>query len=147
MSSTDPERGALRKFGLVFAVIMLLVALVSLWRGRAGLVVPFFAVSGLFVLVSLVYPVLLSPLYFLMLKLSGYMGWFNTRVILIIVYYLVFTPMALLFKLFGKDPLARRFDRDATTYWHRRDTELDEKAGEGQTDREKSRAFHYEKQF
>jgi hypothetical protein len=163
LSSTEVTRKALRKFGLVFTVITVLVALVSLWRGRESLVMPFFAVSGAFFVISLVYPVLLGPLYRGMLKLSGYMGWVNTRVLLIIVYYLVFTPVALVFKLIGKDPLERKLDREAPTYWKRRDrvstdvstgATVDNRSGEqaGEPGREdtghrKERAYHYEKQF
>jgi len=147
LSSTEVKSGQLRKFGLVFAAIMLLVALVSLWRGRDSLVMPFFAVSGSFFLVSLVRPVLLVPLYCGMLKLSGYMGWVNTRILLIIVYYLVFTPIALVFKLIGKDPLARRFDREAPTYWKQRDRVSAGGPAKGETRRGKERAYHFEKQF
>jgi hypothetical protein len=159
LSSTEVKSGVLRKFGLVFAAITVLVALVSLWRGRQSLVMPFFTVSGAFFVVSLVYPVLLGPLYRGMLKLSGYMGWFNTRVLLIIVYYLVFTPVAFVFTLIGKDPLGKRFDEEAPTYWKCRDQvssgapvdgPADGQSGgsaAGETRGEKERAYHYERQF
>jgi hypothetical protein len=32
-------------------------------------------------------------------------------------YYLLLTPVGLVFRLIGRDPLRRRFDRNATTYW------------------------------
>lgn len=38
-------------------------------------------------------------------KLAEGLGWFNSRVLLSIVYYLIVTPIALLFRLFGNDPL------------------------------------------
>lgn len=38
-------------------------------------------------------------------KLAEGLGWFNSRVLLSLVYYLVVTPIALLFRLFGNDPL------------------------------------------
>jgi hypothetical protein len=135
LSSTEQTRSAIRKFGIVFAVILSLVALISMWRGRETLVLPFFTVSAAVMLSSLVFPRLLSPLYYLMLRVSGYMGWFNTRLILVIVYYLVFTPTALLFKLLGKDPLSRHFERDAPSYWMRR------------SDDGRDTKSHYEKQF
>jgi hypothetical protein len=34
-----------------------------------------------------------------------------------VVFYLVFTPVGLVMRLLGRDPLQRRFDREAGTYW------------------------------
>lgn len=38
-------------------------------------------------------------------KLAEGLGWFNSRVLLSLVFYLIVTPIALLFRLFGNDPL------------------------------------------
>ncbi len=38
-------------------------------------------------------------------------------VILAATYYLVLTPIGLVLRLFGYDPMHRRFDREAKTYW------------------------------
>ncbi|MDR9415209.1 MAG: SxtJ family membrane protein [Gracilimonas sp.] len=38
-------------------------------------------------------------------KLAEGLGWFNSRVLLSLVYFLIVTPIALLFRLFGNDPL------------------------------------------
>lgn len=135
MSSIKPDRASIRKFGIVFCVIVLIIALVSLWRGRESLSILLVAFSIFLLLSSLVYPLLLYPLYFFMLKISGYMGWLNTRILLVVMYYIIFTPVALLFKLSGKDPLSRHFDRDATTYWMKREEER------------KDVQAHFEKQF
>jgi len=135
LSSIKPDRASIRKFGIVFSGIVLIIALVSLWRGRESLFIPLVAFSILLLLSSFVYPLLLYPLYFFMLKISGYMGWLNTRILLVVMYYIIFTPVALLFKLLGKDPLSRHFDRDATTYWMKREEER------------KDVQAHFEKQF
>jgi hypothetical protein len=37
-----------------------------------------------------------------------------------VVYYLVITPTGLLMRLFGRDPLSRKFRRGAGSYWIRR---------------------------
>jgi hypothetical protein len=44
-------------------------------------------------------------------------GWINTRILLTAVYFLLFALPALFLKLFGKDLLERRWDRNAPTYW------------------------------
>lgn len=38
-------------------------------------------------------------------KLSEGLGWFNSRVLLSVVYYVIVTPIGVLFRLFGNDPL------------------------------------------
>jgi ABC-type uncharacterized transport system permease subunit len=44
-------------------------------------------------------------------------GFVVSHVILAAVFYLVVTPIGLLMRLVGNDPMRRRFDRAAATYW------------------------------
>jgi hypothetical protein len=44
-------------------------------------------------------------------------GFAVSHVILVLVYCVVLTPIGLTMRLFGYDPLARRFDAGAKTYW------------------------------
>ena len=44
-------------------------------------------------------------------------GWTISHLALAVVYYLVVTPIGLLMRLFGRDPMRRKFDPSATTYW------------------------------
>jgi hypothetical protein len=48
-------------------------------------------------------------------------GWTLTHLILGLIYYLVLTPIGLLMRLVGKDPMRRRLERDASSYWIERD--------------------------
>jgi hypothetical protein len=48
-------------------------------------------------------------------------GWLMSHAILAALYYLVVTPVGLLLRLFDYDPLERRIDRAASTYWKARD--------------------------
>ena len=49
-------------------------------------------------------------------------GWTVSLVILALVYYLVVTPIAWILRLRGYDPLQRRFDDKAESYWIERGT-------------------------
>jgi hypothetical protein len=49
-------------------------------------------------------------------------GWVISHLILLATYYLVFTPVGLLMRLVGYDPLNRRFDRAAKSYWTQHDS-------------------------
>ena len=44
-------------------------------------------------------------------------GWTLTNVLLAIVFYLVVTPIGLIMRLSGRDPMQRRFEPSAGTYW------------------------------
>lgn len=135
MRSIEKERETKRKFGIVLAIVTAGFGIISMWRGRESLVTPLLVLAAVFLIVSLVAPLLLTPIYSVMLRLSMYMGWLNTRIILMVVYYLVFTPVALVFRLMGRDPLSRKFEAQAKTYWIRKQP------------REGDVATHYEKQF
>jgi hypothetical protein len=50
-------------------------------------------------------------------------GWTISHVVLGAVYYLVLTPIGLILRVAGRDPLQRRFDRTAPTYWIERKRE------------------------
>ena len=50
-------------------------------------------------------------------------GFVVSYVILAVVYYLVLTPIGLVLRLTGYDPMQRRFDRNAKTYWTPREQE------------------------
>jgi hypothetical protein len=39
------------------------------------------------------------------------------HLILSLMYYLVFTPIGIVMRVFGKDFLHKQFDKNATTYW------------------------------
>lgn len=54
-------------------------------------------------------------------KLAEGLGWFNSRVLLSLVYYLIVTPIALLFRLFGNDPLLLK-DKKGSMYNFREHT-------------------------
>lgn len=52
-------------------------------------------------------------------------GWTISHGLLAVIYFLVITPIGLIFRLAGRDPLQRRFTQDAS-YWeeHRQETPL-----------------------
>jgi hypothetical protein len=86
----------------------------SVWKWVLGLGL------GLFGLSRIAYPVM-KPIHFVWMKLSQILGWMSTHVILSIFFYLIVTPTGLLMRLFGKDLLDQKIDRDAKSYWTKRD--------------------------
>ena len=60
----------------------------------------------------------LMLLTFLGLTLATWpIGWAVSSLTLALLYYVIFTPMGLTFKLIGRDAMKRHLDRAAPTYW------------------------------
>ncbi len=76
--------------------------------------------AGLCGLLAAAAPAALRPLYLGLTFLALPIGFVLSYVILGIVFYGLFTLMALVFRLIGRDAMTRRFDRDAKTYWVRK---------------------------
>jgi hypothetical protein len=105
-----------RAFGLVFAGIFALIALLPLVSGHAlrwwalGLALGF-------LVVALMRPVLLEPLNRLWFRFGILLGRIMTPVVMFVIYTLTIIPIGLILRLSGKDPMARRFDPSAKSYW------------------------------
>lgn len=78
--------------------------------------------SALMVL-GLVFPRGLKPLYYVWMKLAEMMGWVMTHILLFLLFFIGFTLTRFTAFLFGKKFLALRPDPKVKTYWHYRDVE------------------------
>ncbi len=101
---------------------MLLVAGFVAWRlhRRDVDVVVIEAVSGaigLLGLIALVAPRAVALPYRGWMAIGHLMGRVTTPIVLTVVYFVVFTPVRALLGVLGRDPLVRRWDPGAKTYW------------------------------
>ncbi len=65
---------------------------------------------------GLAWPAGLNPVYTLWMKFGLVMGAISSRIILSVIYFILFTPMALVMKIMGKDPMQRSLQSDASSY-------------------------------
>ena len=123
MKTDKTEIKQIRTFGIGCAVLFAIFGTISVLRhGWEGF--PWqYIVSVAALSVSLLFPILLWPVYKIALLVAHALGWFNTRLFLSIIFYLIFTPIALVFRLFGKDPLARKFENENSSYWIARESD------------------------
>lgn len=105
-----------RSFGLVFAVVFLVIALVP-WAFGGKFRVWSLGVAAAFGVVAFAAPGILAPLNRLWLRFGQLLHRIVSPLVLGIMFFLVITPIGLLMRALGKDPLRRRFDRGAPTYW------------------------------
>lgn len=78
-------------------------------------------------LLAVVAPSALRPLHVLLTAISLPIGLVISHVLMALLYYGMFTPLALIFRVMGRDVLQRRFDPGASTYWSRREPVTDRK--------------------
>ncbi|MDH5325907.1 MAG: SxtJ family membrane protein [Gammaproteobacteria bacterium] len=116
MENHSIDNKMLRSFGITFGVI-----LASLF----GILIPLITgnwpmwpwiVCAIFVATAAAYPPILKPVYIAWMKFGAVMGYINTRIILALVFYLVFTPIGLILKLLGKDSMQRTLDQESKSY-------------------------------
>ena len=106
----------LRSFGrLVGGVFGLMAAWPVLFRGQPPRTWAIVVASGL-VVPALLLPKILGPVYRVWMAFGHILGWINTRIVLGIVFFLVFTPVGIVMRLFGKDPLRLRLNANSKTH-------------------------------
>ncbi len=122
----------LRKFGLTIGIFLFLIAAWLFWKNKTT--AEYFAYTGgALILSGLAVPAILKPVYLGWMSFATVIGFIMTRVILILIFGLVFTPVGLAMRALGKDPLSEKFDRAAKSYWlPRADRQADSKSAERQ---------------
>ena len=115
----NPTRSQLRWFAaLVFPLFWGWVAFLVYRRAELPRVaIAIAAVAIVISIAGLLSPAFMRRVWIAMMVGLSPIGWVMSHVLLALVYYLVLTPVGLALRLAGRDPLARRFERDARSYW------------------------------
>ena len=101
--------------GMLFTfIVIILLGVIGVW-----------AAAALCGLLALAAPALLRPVYVALTAISLPIGFVLSHVIMAVFFYLIFTPLGLLFRAMGRDPLCRTIERDAKSYWVRREPVTD----------------------
>lgn len=106
----------LRSFGLLVGGVF---ALIGFWPAVFRKEDPriwSLAVAGVLVVAGLLIPKALGPVYRVWMVIGHVLGFINTRIILGVIFYVVFTPTGILMRWLKRDPMRRQMDRGLTTY-------------------------------
>jgi hypothetical protein len=103
----NPEKSFGVSVGLVLCVIGALLA----WRGRVGRAEIVGGVGAMLLVLGLVYAPALKYPSAVWWRFAKALGYVNARVLLTVLFSIVLVPLSLVWRLIGKDPLARRRDR------------------------------------
>ncbi len=118
MSKSDAtmSKKELRKFGLVTGgMLILFFDLLIPWIWGLSMPVWPLVVAAILAGMALVVPAALGPVYKIWMRFAEALGWVNTRIILSVIFFLVFFPFGIIMRLFN-DPMRRKFDRAADSY-------------------------------
>ena len=115
----DQSPRALRRFGVTVGSILLALGGIMLWRHRAA-GWPLVSIATVLLLIAAFVPAALRYVYLAWMTLALVLGWFVTRILLMLVFFLVVTPIGLLQRLFGKRALEFGFKSDEISYWRPR---------------------------
>src|SRR5436305_14613276 len=115
-SHREVRAGSNRSFGIIIAVVLLIVAFWPLWSGgaiRRGAVV----VGLAFAVVAFVAPGLLALLNRCWFWFGQVLHRVASPVLMALVYFGSVVPTGLVLKMLSKDPLRLHRDRKASSYW------------------------------
>lgn len=121
------NRSELRKFGLMFALVLAVLfgLLIPFVRHGFAMGVPLmdglgphwpWYAAGTVAIWALILPQSLWLLHTPWMKFARLAQWVNTRIIMLILFYVIILPIGLLLKLFGKDSMHRKFENTAQSY-------------------------------
>ncbi len=117
--NTKPSDRQLRQFaGMVLPLAALIIAAL-LWlkfdQPTAALV--FIGVTVPLCIAGYFRPALVRPVYVAWMVAAYPIGWVISHLVIGVIFFLVVTPIGLVMRLVGRDPLNRKFDLESETYW------------------------------
>ncbi len=117
----NPSAKILREFGIIalfgFGLVGALLGLKwEAWTASYML----WALGAVSFVLALVQPRLLLPLYVVLMVVAFPIGFVISNVILLALYFGLFTPFSMVFRLIGRDTMKRKFEPEAESYWIKR---------------------------
>lgn len=108
----------LRAFGLIWALIFLIVAFLPLINGHE-LRIWAVLISFLFTITSLFFPNFYKKTYFYQtwIRFGSFIGKINSKIIITILFYAIFLPIGIILRILGKDLLNKKIDKTLPSYF------------------------------
>lgn len=120
----NPEVHKLKQFGLIglFGFSAFGAILHLKFEADVTWLYALIGVSVVSFVLSFVQAMLLKPLYVGLMVVAAPIGLVISYALMMVIYFGLFVPVGLLFRLFGRDPLQKYPDPSASSYWHVRGT-------------------------
>ena len=115
MDNSKNKLGSNRSFGIVFFIVFLII---SLWPIKNGENFNFWflGLSLIFLILGMFNSKLLGPLNLIWFKFGIFLGSIISPIVMSIIFFFVVTPISVLLKIFNKDVLNLKKNKN-NTYW------------------------------
>lgn len=120
MNFSEVKLPSNRKFGFFFAAILLLASSYLYYVDNKVMVYIFGVICGIFLIVTIINADALLPLNKLWMKFGILLGKIVSPIIMGIIFFGIFTPIAILMRLSGRDELRLRFKKKKTHWINRK---------------------------
>lgn len=114
-----PRAKQIRVFGIGLPLLLMFLA----WRhshkagGVDALVVSLMALAVVSITLFIFFRGAFERFFDGWMKIAEKIGWVVTSLVLVVMYFIVFTPVSIILRLTGKDFMARTWDNKETSYW------------------------------
>lgn len=117
-----PKNKELRNFGIIALIASAIISLLLYLLKAPGLQWILVIIGAGFVifLCSLISYKLTRIIYLALILITLPIGWAISFILMAVFYFLILTPLGLVFRMAGRDPLHRKFDSKAKSYWLKR---------------------------
>jgi uncharacterized protein involved in cysteine biosynthesis len=118
IKNLDTSEKRLRQFGLMVGAVLLFLTLWLFLKKYPSQFQYLLGITGsLLMTLGISYPSVLRDPYKIWMGGAFTLGWVVSRILLVAIFYLVLTPVGLTARLFGKDFLDIKMEKDRKSYW------------------------------
>lgn len=111
-----------KSFGVLFFIVFLIIGLWPLKNNQDPNLI-LIGISAIFLTLGVFNSKILTPFNKSWIKLGELLGKIIAPIIMGVIYFFILTPISLLVRLFGKDLLNLKKNKDQT-YWIKRDKDI-----------------------
>ncbi len=115
-----PKKSDIKIFVIIWSFIFVALAFYPMLNGESiqywSLLIAF-----IFALIAVFNPFILLPFYKIWIRLGEMIGGIVSKIIMIIIFYCLFTPISFVLKIFKVDLLNKQMNKNGSTYWLKRE--------------------------
>jgi len=115
--------------GIALLVLLSILFMFKRWQTFGTVAKIVYIIAFAFIIIGVIAPIILQPFYNCWMKFSIFLGEkIVSKIVLAFIFYCIFTPVAFILKLCGKDYMKKNFDKDAKTYWEKREKKFEKES-------------------
>ena len=113
-----PPRGQLRQFAVLFLIFIGGLGTILYFKGKPLIVSEvLWNLAWIVGLAGLIFPPLVRPVYVVMMAVALPIGFVVSTILMLVIYFLIMTPIGLVMRLFGYDPMRMRPNPGVESFW------------------------------